>query len=95
MARRREMLDQMMRAGPFGVSLEEVEQHASGLDFGPLTAGKLPGRLKTKDKMIDLAPEEFVADLARLAAEPDARARDKLRLIGRRQCKESSGCCTR
>lgn len=86
----REMLDQMMRAGPFGVSLEEVERYESGMDFGPLTDGKLPERLKTSDKTIDLAPEEFVADLDRLAAAPRPGAQDKLRLIGRRHVRSNN-----
>lgn len=86
----REMLDQMMRAGPFGVSLEEVEAHPSGMDFGPLAAGKLPDRLKTPDKTIDIAPEEIVGDLVRLAAEPAAQLGTYLRLIGRRHVRSNN-----
>jgi anaerobic selenocysteine-containing dehydrogenase len=86
----REMLDQMMRAGPFGVSLEEVEAQPSGMDFGPLTAGKLPDRLKTPDKTIDIAPEEIVGDLVRLAAEPATQSGTHLRLIGRRHVRSNN-----
>ena len=86
----REMLDQMMRAGPFGVSLEEVEAHPSGMDFGPLTAGKLPDRLKTPDKTIDIAPEEIIGDLVRLAAEPATQSGTHLRLIGRRHVRSNN-----
>lgn len=86
----REMLDQMMRTGPFGVSLEEVEAHPSGMDFGPLTAGKLPDRLKTLDKTIDIAPEEIVGDLVRLAAEPATQSGTHLRLIGRRHVRSNN-----
>jgi len=86
----REMLDQMMRAGPFGVSLDEVASHPSGMDFGPLTAGKLPDRLKTPDKTIDIAPDEFVGDLVRLAAEPAAQSGTHLRLIGRRHVRSNN-----
>jgi len=86
----REMLDQMMRAGPFGVSLDEVEAQPSGMDFGPLTEGKLPDRLKTPDKTIDIAPEEFVGDLDRLAAEPAAQSGTHLRLIGRRHVRSNN-----
>ena len=86
----REMLDQMMRAGPFGVSLEEVEAHPSGMDFGPLTASKLPDRLKTPDKTIDIAPEEIVGDLVRLAAEPATQSGTHLRLIGRRHVRSNN-----
>lgn len=84
------MLDQMMRAGPFGVSLEEVEAHPSGMDFGPLTADKLPERLKTPDKTINVAPDEFVGDLGRLAAEPVAPVGSHLRLIGRRHVRSNN-----
>lgn len=86
----REMLDQMMRAGPLGVSLDEVEAHPSGMDFGPLASGKLPERLKTPDKTIDIAPVEFVGDLARLAAEPVSQAGPHLRLIGRRHVRSNN-----
>jgi anaerobic selenocysteine-containing dehydrogenase len=60
------------------------------MDFGPLTAGKLPDRLKTPDKTIDIAPEEFVGDLVRLAAEPATQSGTHLRLIGRRHVRSNN-----
>lgn len=86
----RETLDRLLRAGPYGVSLEEVEACDSGMDFGPLSAGRLPERLATPDKRIDCAPARFIADLARLKAELGAVADPRLRLIGRRHVRSNN-----
>ncbi len=57
----------------------------AGVDLGPLRP-TMPGRLQTGDKLIHLAPDLVVADLARLRATTEAGARgpDELVLIGRR-----------
>jgi anaerobic selenocysteine-containing dehydrogenase len=87
----RETLDGLLKRGPYGVSLEELESHSSGMDFGAPDAGRFPERLRTPDKTIDCAPEEFVADLTRLAADMVERAPDKrLRLIGRRHLRSNN-----
>jgi anaerobic selenocysteine-containing dehydrogenase len=86
----RDMLDQMLRAGPFATSLAEVEAAVSGKDFGPLTAGRVPERLRTPDRMIDVAPEEFVADLDRLRADMAEQGDRRLKLIGRRHVRSNN-----
>jgi len=54
-----------------------------GVDLGPLLPC-LPARLKFRRKTIDLAPQPFVDDLARLRKEVAREARGSLELIGRR-----------
>lgn len=85
----RVMLDGLLKAGPYGVSLEELASHQSGMDFGEMQAGRFPERLKTPDKTVNLAVPDFIADLERLRAtftDNDAR----LKLIGRRHVRSNN-----
>jgi anaerobic selenocysteine-containing dehydrogenase len=68
------ILDLGLRLGPYGdkfnplsagLNLRKLKQAVHGIDFGPLTPG-LHKRLRTPNKLIHLAPEEFVKDIARL-----------------------------
>jgi len=68
------ILDLGLRLGPYGdkfnplsagLNLRRLKRAVHGIDFGPLTPG-LRQRLRTPDKLIHLAPEEFVKDIARL-----------------------------
>ncbi|MFN3749443.1 MAG: molybdopterin oxidoreductase family protein [Sphingorhabdus sp.] len=86
----RELLDNLMKAGPYCVSLAEVEAEPSGKDFGPLQAGRLPERLRTPTKRIDCAPATLVADLDRLHATFAHQNDDRLRLIGRRHVRSNN-----
>ncbi|MBK8631359.1 MAG: molybdopterin oxidoreductase family protein [Sphingomonadales bacterium] len=85
----RVMLDGLLKAGPYGVSLEELASHQSGMDFGEMQAGRFPARLKTPDKTVNLAVPDFIADLERLRAaftDDDSR----LKLIGRRHVRSNN-----
>lgn len=87
-------LDQGLRTGPYGddgLSLEQLLEHPHGIDLGPLKP-RLPERLMSDDGRIDLAPEAFVADLARLRETLDAPADDqgRLSLIGRRDLRSNN-----
>lgn len=86
----REILDQMLQAGPYGISLAQLEAAPSGLDFGAPEGGRLPDRLQTKDKTIDIAPATFVADLARLSGEMARPVDARLKLIGRRHVRSNN-----
>ncbi len=86
----RETIDALLRAGPYGVSLAEVEAQQSGMDFGPLQAGRMPDRLKTPDKTIDCAPVEFMEELERLGAALSDPADPRLMLIGRRHVRSNN-----
>ena len=74
-----------------GLTLRKVRQAPHGIDLGPLVP-RLPGRLFTRDKRIDLAPDMFVQDLPRLFARLDPRATGEfdLSLIGRRQVRTNN-----
>ena len=63
-----------------GLNLDTLKQHPHGLDLGPMEP-QLPGRLKTPNGKIDLAPQVIVDDIPRL----DAYTPNKgLTLVGRR-----------
>jgi anaerobic selenocysteine-containing dehydrogenase len=94
------VLDVLLRGGSYGdrfsplrkgLSRQALERAPHGVDLGALTP-RLPERLFTPDKKIVLAPDGFVADLARLerglaAALPRT---DELVLIGRRQLRSNN-----
>ena len=99
-----QLLDLALRTGPYGVrgdqthpaqngqslKLRTLRQNPHGLDLGPLQA-ELPHRLATIDQHIDLVPEVFVSDLARvrhwLAVPPTPQ---ELVLIGRRDLRSNN-----
>jgi anaerobic selenocysteine-containing dehydrogenase len=86
----RETLDRLLQSGPYKVSLAEVEAAPSGMDFGAPQAGRLPERLQSKDKTVNIAPDDFVADLSRLAREMNAAPDARLKLIGRRHVRSNN-----
>ncbi len=87
-----------LRAGPYGswnpfaggLTLRRLRRSPHGVDLGPLEPC-LPGRLKTRDRRIDLAPEALVADVERLGRRlGELRSGDGLVLIGRRQVRSNN-----
>jgi anaerobic selenocysteine-containing dehydrogenase len=91
------MLDLGLRFGPYGarlnpfsngLTLRKVQNAVHGIDLGPLKPC-LPGRLRTSDKRIALAPEVFVKDMERVKTRffdaPSPASNGSLLLIGRRQ----------
>jgi len=96
------ILDLALRFGPYGarlnpfssgLTLRKLKKAPHGIDFGPLQPC-LPDRLCTADQLIDLAPEVFVNDLARVKErllDSDAlNSNSHLLLIGRRQLRGSN-----
>jgi anaerobic selenocysteine-containing dehydrogenase len=96
------ILDLGLRFGPYGtgfkpsakgLTLRKLKQAPHGIDLGPLTPC-LPGRLRTADKCIQLAPEIFVKDVERARIKfLDATTADSnghLLLIGRRQLRSNN-----
>jgi anaerobic selenocysteine-containing dehydrogenase len=71
------ILDLGLRFGPYGaginsinpfsrgLTLRKLKEAAHGIDLGPL-GSCLPGRLRTSDKLIELAPEAFIKDVERV-----------------------------
>jgi anaerobic selenocysteine-containing dehydrogenase len=90
------MLDLGLRFGPYGaklnpfskgLTLSRVKKAVHGIDLGPLSPC-LPGRLRTADKKIDLAPEALVKDIERVRSRLETSSfttNGHLLLIGRRQ----------
>ncbi len=96
------LLDIGLRFGPYGsklnpfsngLTLRKLKRAVHGIDLGPLTPC-LPGRLKTADKRIDLAPEVLVNDIARVKTKfLSGEMHDQnghLLLIGRRQLRSNN-----
>ena len=64
-------------------TMRALRANPAGVDLGPLRP-TMPARLQTRDKLIHLAPDAVVSDLARLRASIAVPADDELLLIGRR-----------
>ena len=91
------VLDFMLRVGPFGdgfgadaegLTLARVAAAPHGIDLGAMRP-RLPSVLRTPSGRIELAPEEIVADVARLEAEL-AAPNGHMVLIGRRQLRSNN-----
>jgi anaerobic selenocysteine-containing dehydrogenase len=77
------LVDIMLRSGPYGITLADLEAAPHGIDFGPLRP-RIPDVLATPSGKIELAPPAITGDVPRLLAELDA-APTEFVLIGRRQ----------
>jgi anaerobic selenocysteine-containing dehydrogenase len=82
------MIDLMLRTGPYGLTLEQLEAAPHGIDLGPLQP-RLPEVLRTPTGRIELAPEAVVADVPRLHAALEAEPAD-LVLVGRRHLRSNN-----
>jgi anaerobic selenocysteine-containing dehydrogenase len=86
------ILDLGLRFGPHKLSLRRVRDAVHGLDLGPLQPC-VPGRLRTADKRVALAPEVMVKDIERVKAKffsAAAPVNGHLSLIGRRQLRSNN-----
>ncbi|MCC7535785.1 MAG: molybdopterin oxidoreductase family protein [Deltaproteobacteria bacterium] len=85
-----QLVDLLLRLGPYELSLAKLREHPHGLDLGPLVP-RLPDVLRTRDRRVHLAPAPLVADLDRLAAGLDREPADgELLLIGRRSLRSNN-----
>jgi anaerobic selenocysteine-containing dehydrogenase len=85
------LLDFMLRAGPYRLSLARLREAPHGLDLGPLQPGRFIRLVATPDRKVDLAPDDFTREArARLFAEADGDPSDDLVLIGRRQLQSNN-----
>jgi anaerobic selenocysteine-containing dehydrogenase len=80
------ILELALRLGPHDLSLSRLKAAPHGIDLGPLER-RLPQRLRTPDRRIDLAPAAYIGDLARLDRLAPA---DGLVLIGRRHLRSNN-----
>ncbi|WP_408899049.1 molybdopterin-dependent oxidoreductase [Nocardioides sp. R1-1] len=77
------LIGMLLRSGRSQTTLTELRRRPEGVDLGPLRAGQLPGRLRTRDGRIDALPRLVAEDIARLSA-PTPPRDGELLLIGRR-----------
>ncbi|MBN6035807.1 molybdopterin-dependent oxidoreductase [Amycolatopsis sp. 195334CR] len=77
------LVDLMLRAGPYDLTLADLEAAPHGVDLGPLKQ-RVPEVLTTASGKIELAPEPITEDVPRLARELDRTPDGELVLIGRR-----------
>jgi len=82
-------LDLFLRAGPYDLTLDELERQPHGVDLGPLIP-RIPEVLRTPSGKIELAPEPIVADVDRLRASLARTRNGGLVLIGRRQLRSNN-----
>jgi anaerobic selenocysteine-containing dehydrogenase len=83
------LLDLALRAGPYDLTLADLEAAPHGIDLGPL-APRIPEVLRTPSGKIELAPEPIAADVPRLRAALDRHHNGGMVLIGRRQLRSNN-----
>jgi anaerobic selenocysteine-containing dehydrogenase len=83
------MVDFMLRVGPYGLTLDELERAPHGVDLGPHRP-RLPEVLRTPSGKVELAPEPIVADVERLRAALARELNGGMVLIGRRQLRSNN-----
>jgi anaerobic selenocysteine-containing dehydrogenase len=83
------LLDFMLRAGPYEVTLADLEANPHGIDFGPLQP-RIPEILRTPSGKIELAPDRIIADVSRLEASLEDLNGDGLVLVGRRHLRSNN-----
>lgn len=83
-----QVLDTLLKFGPYGLSLAKLKEKPHGIDLGPLEP-RLKELLTTPSGKVELAPAAIVSDLDRLRARAAEPAPDML-LIGRRQLRSNN-----
>jgi anaerobic selenocysteine-containing dehydrogenase len=83
-----QILDTLLKFGPYGLSLAKLKEKPHGIDLGPLEP-RLKELLTTPSGKVELTPEPIVSDLARLRAKAAEPVPDML-LIGRRQLRSNN-----
>jgi len=83
------LLDLLLRAGPYELTLADLEAAPHGIDLGPLKP-RLPEVLRTPSGRVELAPEAIVADVPRLRELLDRARNGGMVLIGRRQLRSNN-----
>jgi anaerobic selenocysteine-containing dehydrogenase len=83
------ILDLMLRAGPYDLTLADLEANPHGIDLGPMEP-RIPESLRTASGRVELAPAQIVADVERLAASLDRHRNGDMVLIGRRQLRSNN-----
>jgi anaerobic selenocysteine-containing dehydrogenase len=99
LARRTPLRDVVPATGPLpdtvpagGLTLKKLKEHPHGLDLGALEPGRLPERLFTPDKRVQLVQDMYASDLDRLRERraSSTPTGDELVLIGRRHVRSNN-----
>jgi anaerobic selenocysteine-containing dehydrogenase len=83
------LLDLLLRAGPYDLTLADLEAAPHGIDLGPLEP-RIPEVLRTASGRVELAPDPIAADVPRLRAALGRSHNGGMVLIGRRQLRSNN-----
>jgi anaerobic selenocysteine-containing dehydrogenase len=83
------LLDMMLRAGPYELTLADLEAATHGIDLGALEP-RLPEVLRTPSGLVELAPAPIVADVPRLRAAMGEHVNGGMVLVGRRDLRSNN-----
>src|SRR3954452_688689 len=83
------LLDVLLRAGPYDLTLAALEAAPHGIDLGPLQP-RLPEVLRTPSGLVELAPAQIVADVERLDTAMGQHVNGGMVLIGRRDLRSNN-----
>src|SRR5207249_4913918 len=83
------LLDLALRAGPYDLTLADLEAAPHGIDLGALEP-RIPEVLRTASGKIELAPEPIAADVPRLRAALERSRNGGMVLVGRRQLRSNN-----
>ena len=84
------VLDLMLRAGPYDLTLADLEANPHGVDLGALEPDRVPGLLRTPSGKIEALPDLMRADLDRLQASLDRDWSASMVLVGRRHVRSNN-----
>ena len=86
------IIDMMLAAGPYELSVEKLLEHPSGFDLGPLEEGGLErGGIQHDSGRLGLFNEHIASELLRLGEEAEGfNGVNGLTLIGRRQLRSNN-----
>ncbi len=87
-AQAEKLVDDKLRAGPYGLTLDKLREHPHGIDLGPLEE-RIPEILRTPSGRIELYAEPIAAEVRRLTAAGSSTGRG-LVLIGRRHLRSNN-----
>ncbi|WP_083749045.1 molybdopterin-dependent oxidoreductase [Pelomonas sp. KK5] len=83
------LIDQALRHGPYGLTLDQVKASDGGIDLGPLQP-RIPELLRTPSGRIELAPPQLLAELAHVNEALLTPQPDGMLLIGRRDVRSGN-----
>jgi anaerobic selenocysteine-containing dehydrogenase len=83
------LLDVLLRAGPYDLTLADLKAAPHGIDLGPLEP-RLPEVLRTPSGLVELAPAQIVADVPRLHAAMGEHVNGGMVLVGRRDLRSNN-----